>query len=329
MSFRAALIFWIWLFCAAPADAHDSRVVYVKIEAQNQADDTRPTAYIVSWRMPTVPGTQLIDASFGPNCRGEVKPISYGTKHFHCRADPAQLRLVYSKFAPPLAVLLRIKFAPNQIHQVSFPAGETSLTLPRRERWPGIVEGYSALGFWHILAGWDHLLMLLGLVALTQNAGGWRPLIVVTSGFTLGHSVSLAGGAIGAITVNISAVEVLIALSLLVLAAELMQPSRATWAWRYPISLSIGFGLLHGLGFASALRDIGLPQTHILSALLSFNLGVECGQLVFIAGLAALAKAMQAIHLKALLNRPALYAYPIGIAAAYWTIERAVGIWML
>lgn len=148
--------------------------------------------------------------------------------------------------------------------------------------------GFVELGVEHIAFGWDHLLFVLGLWLL---AGGFtRRLLGVVTAFTVGHSLTLAAASLGELSVDVWLVEALIAGSIVLLGREafMMNGRRITWTQRYPALVAGMFGLVHGLGFAGALKDNGLPEGERLSALFGFNLGVELGQLAFVVGLSAL-----------------------------------------
>jgi hypothetical protein len=193
---------------------------------------------------------------------------------------------------------------------------------------------YLRLGIEHIIGGYDHLLFVLGLLII---AGTGKRILLTVTGFTLAHSITLSLSALGVVTIPIVPVEATIALSIVFLAHEISQPKKDGLTWRYPMLVSFGFGLLHGLGFASALGEIGLVQNEILLSLLFFNLGVETGQLLFIAAIMLLVLGMQKMfHVHRTNNSGAFLArraelfiaYVIGIPAAYWLIERVAPLVM-
>ena len=144
------------------------------------------------------------------------------------------------------------------------------------------LTSYLPLGIFHVLGGWDHLAFVLLILHLTS---GFRPVVLTLTGFTLGHSITLMAAALGTVQLNPQFVEVAIALSLVVLAAEILRGENDTVSRRHPAAMAAAFGLIHGLGFAGALSEIGLPPGATIPALLGFNLGVEVGQFV-VAGLA-------------------------------------------
>jgi hydrogenase/urease accessory protein HupE len=183
---------------------------------------------------------------------------------------------------------------------------------------------YFVLGIEHILSGFDHLLFVLSLVLLL--GGGWVVARTVTA-FTIAHSITLAGATLGFLGVSQRPVEICIALSIVFLAVEVVKrdPARPRLSERIPWVVAFLFGLLHGFGFAGALAEIGMPEGEVPVALLTFNLGVEAGQLaIVVVALAVLALiARVSVPALALFRRAA--AYPIGSIAAFWMIARMVG----
>lgn len=184
-------------------------------------------------------------------------------------------------------VLVRSEMAAGQSGTLRLTASAPAASLPEVLSRSEVVTTYGALGVTHILTGIDHLVFVLALILLTR---GTRRLIATVTAFTLGHSLSLAAAALGWIVMPSPPVEAVIALSIMFLARELVRPAgpREDMIEAYPWIVALGFGLLHGLGFAGALLDIGLPATEVPLALVMFNLGVEAGQLLFIAGVLVL-----------------------------------------
>jgi hypothetical protein len=137
---------------------------------------------------------------------------------------------------------------------------------------------YVALGFTHILPkGLDHVLFVLGVFLLSRSI---RPILMQVSAFTIAHSITLGLSMYGLVSVSPSIVEPLIALSIAYIAIENLLLAKFR-PWR--VGLVFAFGLLHGLGFAGALKEVGLPRSEFLTALVGFNAGVELGQLAVIA----------------------------------------------
>jgi HupE / UreJ protein len=183
---------------------------------------------------------------------------------------------------------------------------------------------YVALGIEHILLGVDHLLFVFGLLLIVR--GRWMLVKTITA-FTLAHSVTLALATLGIVAVPARPVDAAIALSIVFLAAEILhiRQGRPGLAARKPWLVAFAFGLLHGLGFAGALTQLGLPQSEIPLALLFFNVGVEIGQLMFVATLLALAWALRQLQVRWPRWAEPLPAYAIGTVAGFWFIERTSG----
>ncbi len=179
-----------------------------------------------------------------------------------------------------------------------------------------IATAYLVLGVEHILSGIDHLMFVLGLLFLV---GFNRRLVLTITAFTLAHSLTLGLSALGWLTLRPPPVEATIALSIMLVAAEALH-DRPTLTRRWPAAVALVFGLVHGLGFAGALREFGLPENHLLIALLTFNLGVEAGQLLVVAASFALYATLRRLPALAPVRTVALYV--IGSAAAFWSIGR-------
>ncbi|WP_437818468.1 HupE/UreJ family protein [Sorangium sp. So ce1078] len=182
-----------------------------------------------------------------------------------------------------------------------------------------IVVDYTWLGVEHILTGFDHLLFV---VALTLLVRGGRKLVGAVTAFTVAHSLTLACAVFGWLTLPAPPVEAAIALSIVLVCGECIRPNDSL-ARRAPWAVTFAFGLLHGLGFASSLLDIGLPERHVPTALLFFNVGVEIGQLGVIALVVALSLFAARIPVQPATVRRGLV-YAMGGMAGYWSIERIV-----
>src|SRR6476620_10446486 len=188
-----------------------------------------------------------------------------------------------------------------------------------------VVRTYAILGIEHILSGFDHLLFVLALVLLVQ---GTRRLLLTITAFTVAHSLTLAGATLGWVHVPGPPVEASIALSIVFVASEIVHARQGGpgITSRYPWVVAFTFGLLHGCGFASALAEVGLPQSSIPIALLFFNVGVEIGQLLFVGTvLAVTAVGWRAVQ-RLRLSQPAwlwrIAPYAIGSVAGFWLVER-------
>jgi hydrogenase/urease accessory protein HupE len=231
----------------------------------------------------------------------------------------------------PTDVLVRIERidGTTEVQRLS-PSSASFVVAGTPQTWD-VVNTYLVFGVEHILEGSDHLLFVACLVLI---AGTWRRILITITGFTIAHSITLTLAALELIRLPVPPIEASIALSILFLAREIAHERRDTLTWRYPIAVSGSFGLLHGFGFASALQDIGLPQTEIPAALLAFNVGVEIGQILFVAsiiGIVWLAKRLlRTFHIHSVddirrLEKP--IAYGVGGITMMWTVERVMVFW--
>ena len=184
-----------------------------------------------------------------------------------------------------------------------------------------VVVDYTRLGVEHILTGFDHLLFVVALTLLVRKR---RPLVMTITAFTLAHSLTLASTVLGLVSVPSAPVEATIALSIVLVCVE-CATSRDSLTRRAPWLVAFAFGLLHGLGFASALMEVGLPERHIPAALFCFNLGVELGQLAVI----GVVLGVRALALRLRLGRPWLARgaiYAMGATAAFWSLDRVAAV---
>jgi hydrogenase/urease accessory protein HupE len=225
--------------------------------------------------------------------------------------------------------LLRIALRDGRRFQAVLHAGAPSFVVPERASALAAFRDYLRLGVMHIATGFDHLLFVFGLLLLAR---GVRRLLWTVTAFTAGHSVTLSLAALGVVRFPTAPIEVAIAVTILVLALELARPAaepgiapgppRETALRRRPWVVAFAFGLLHGFGFAGALAEVGLPQEEIPVALFSFNVGIELGQLGFVALVLALRRALTPV----LAGAPAWLARaPItamGSLAVYWCLDR-------
>jgi hydrogenase/urease accessory protein HupE len=219
--------------------------------------------------------------------------------------------------------LVHLELADGRAIDTVVRAAEPWFVVPDREHTVGLASRYVTLGVEHILTGYDHLLFVFGLLLL---AADWRRLIATITAFTLGHSITLTLAVLDVARVPPAPVEVLIAFSIFVLAVELARATPdpdTTLMQRRPWLMALGFGFLHGLGFAGTLRAAGLPADAIPVALLGFNVGIELGQLAFVAVVVALTAASRPLRRMLPTWAHALPVYAMGSLAACWMIERA------
>jgi len=184
-----------------------------------------------------------------------------------------------------------------------------------------IALDYTRLGIEHILTGFDHLMFVLAITILVNKR---KALIAAISAFTVAHSLTLAATVLGWLSLPSAAVETTIALSIVLACAECLRPGDSM-ARRAPWLITFAFGLLHGMGFASALLETGLPEKHVPTALLFFNVGVELGQLAAIALFISVGWLVTRIERRPVWTTRA-FVYAMGCVAAYWSLERGVAM---
>jgi hydrogenase/urease accessory protein HupE len=218
------------------------------------------------------------------------------------------------------AAMVKVVWLDGQSRVYTITAAQPSVTLygsaDDRRGAGEIAKAYVVLGVEHILSGVDHLLFVVGLLFLV---GFRRRLVGTISAFTLAHSLTLACSASGWLTLRPAPVEALIAVSIALVASEALR-ERDTLARRVPALVSFLFGLVHGLGFAGALKEVGLPESHLPLALLTFNAGVEIGQLMLVLAAYAFVRLPISQRWLGRARTPALYA--VGVMAAYWSWQR-------
>jgi hydrogenase/urease accessory protein HupE len=304
----------LWLL-AADGMAHEARPVALRIEERDVA------VYAVDLRVPaSVEVFNRPELSWPQDCSPDGALL-------RCQRSLSgrSVALRWPLYNPAVSVLVRFTPRAEAERSVVLPPGVSQWTLPAQPSSGVVLRSYFVLGVSHILGGADHLLFVGGLLLLARGA---RRLVLAISGFTLAHSVTLSLAALGIVRVPIAPTEAAIALSILFLAREASLPDEQSLTRRFPLLVSAAFGLLHGLGFAAALGETGLPTRKIVWALLSFNLGVEAGQLTFIAallgGIALLGKALQGRTAWAAWTAHArvMGAYAIGVPAAFWLLQR-------
>ncbi len=304
-----------------------------------------PGVFDVVWRPPAQasgavdPGAPPLVPRLPGHC-SELASLGGGEERLAYRVDCGANRLRGETVTVPgiagsrIDAIVRVTWSDGHattgvLHDASesfvIPAGPSGgMLLLGAPAWT-VASRYVALGVDHILRGYDHVLFVIGLFLLV---GATRVLVATISAFTLAHSLTLAAAVLGLVHVPSAPVEAMIALSIVLLARELVRTpdEPATLARRFPWAMSFTFGLLHGLGFAGALAETGVPADQIPLALVAFNVGVELGQLAIVGGLVVLA----ALVRRSLAARPRLAAVPaylMGMVAVTWTIERVLRFW--
>ena len=319
----------IWLLLAAAGVcAHEVRPAYLEI-TQNQQ------GYRVLWKQPAAgdQGVRLIPhLSGGAIDRDADASQLQGDSalrvwNVHGDATPLERQSVAIEGLDRTItdVFVKAVFADGrELRQVIKPA-QPSVALGGVAQSGLRVPAYLTLGVEHILTGFDHLLFVLGLVLLVRRAG---TLIKTITAFTLAHSITLAATALNWIHPRPAVVEALVALSIVLLAVELVKSYRGTpgLTARFPWAIAFAFGLLHGAAFAGALLDIGLPRVDVPLALFLFNVGVELGQLIFIGAVLAVLELVRHFPAPRLSWPRFVPPYAIGSLAAAWTVERLLTV---
>jgi len=221
-------------------------------------------------------------------------------------------------------LLLRLEFLDKTSQSQLLRSDKNTYVILATSSNMQVVKTYTWLGITHILLGFDHLMFVFALLLLVNSL---RKLLWTITAFTIAHSITLAGSSLGYLSLPQKPVEAMIALSILFLAVEIMheQKGKIGITSRYPWVISFSFGLLHGFGFAGALAEIGLPQNALNIALIFFNVGVEIGQLVFIAVVMALGYVLVSLNLGTLLDKlKIVVVYMIGAFSTFWLIERVL-----
>lgn len=326
---RLSLLFICLLFAAwpaHPAQADELRPAYIeltqkskkswsllwKASANSRLGQTGAVILPQNCQIVGAPQRRFADTSIlttlALNCSGSLTGNHIGLEALELSSTDA---------------LVRIAALDKPVQTLRLTPDEPMVEIAGENQISNVAATYTILGIEHILAGFDHLLFVLALVLLLK--GGWRVAQTVTA-FTLAHSITLIGTSLGYLSLPQQPVEAIIALSIVFLAVEIvkMKPGEFRLSERFPWIVAFLFGLLHGFGFAGALAEIGLPQGDIPTALLTFNLGVEIGQLVIV-GLALVILALIRRYQHQILQPvKTATAYAIGIIATYWFIERMI-----
>ena len=226
----------------------------------------------------------------------------------------------------PADVLVRVKLRDGTEHSAILRSGTSSFTIPEQATRVDLAISYWRMGTIHILEGYDHLLFLLTLLLIVS--GIW-PLLKTVTAFTLAHSLTLALATLGLLYIPPVPTEAVISLSIVLLAVEVVRKNQGqlTLSERYPWLVAFTFGLVHGLGFAGALSEIGVPPNEVPLALLMFNVGVETGQVMFVVAVSLMLAGLHRLHSHSALTLARATPYAIGSVAMFWTIQR-IGLFL-
>jgi hydrogenase/urease accessory protein HupE len=325
MSALAGLL--VGLTVPAPVVAHEIRPAYLQI------DESAPGRYQLLWRTPVLSGMRLpVVLRLPDEIHDVIAPVGQELSDSLIerrvvgdgRLSGRRIEFVGLQ-ATITDVLVRVQMLDGTHSTTLVRPSQPWVDIATSQGPLSVAGAYLLHGIEHILFGVDHLLFVLGLILIVRST---RMLLLTVTGFTVAHSITLSLATLGVVHVPAPPVEACVALSILLLASEIVrlqkgEPSlTAAWPW----AVAFSFGLVHGLGFASALIDIGLPQGDIPLALLTFNVGVEVGQLAFIAlvlGVIELARTPAIVESRL----RTVTAYGVGAVAAFWFIQRIASFW--
>jgi hydrogenase/urease accessory protein HupE len=322
-----ALLIASTLFPDTPAYPHDSQPIYVELVQTSQRD------YLLQWKVPyflpssdvpTVSISSSACAARGVSTEFRASDGLIRRADYDCVGDLAggTVTINYPHATPSIASVISYSTLGGERRIGILGPDASDWAIPPAETRSSVGFQYLTLGIRHIWSGADHMLFL---ACLFWIAGTFRRVLATITGFTVAHSVTLVCSALSVIEPPVPFVEATIALSIVCLATEIVRGRGTSVVWRYPLSVSSCFGLLHGFGFAAALHEIGLPQKELVTALLCFNVGVEIGQVVFASTAMALIALVRRTYSQRQLVAavlPRVAAYSIGTLATFWTIER-------
>ncbi|MEE4143663.1 MAG: HupE/UreJ family protein [Halieaceae bacterium] len=327
---RQLALLALWLILASAAQAHRFAPSLLKVT------EIADQQYAVVWKTPAQgtsstplrplwPDSCEITNSSPPQMEGTGRVASWQMRCDRLGDDGlVGETLGVDGLGPNQAsALVMVSLLDGRNYQQVLDAEKTGFVIPAESSAGEVARDYSLLGMEHIWGGMDHLLFVFGLLLLV--GGGARLLWTITA-FTIGHSITLSLVTLGLFDYPVALVEFAIALSIFVLAVELTRIKRHDMLWRNPWWLAGGFGLLHGMGFAGALAETGLPQDNLPLALLFFNVGIEVGQIAFI---------LLVLAIGYLIRRPLapwrdrlmpVPVYILGALSAMWCIERGLEV---
>lgn len=319
---RTILILVLMMIAPPLAAAHEVKPAYLDIEQTYEAE------FKIVWKQPVTDGKRLrLEPVFPEACQASALEISQTSQTYieryqlACDLQSGTLRIAgLERTLTDVFIRLKRSGEPS-IHAVLRPSDRTF------ELGSGGDDGHRdflRFGVEHILLGYDHLLFVIGLVLITRA----RHLPLTVTAFTLAHSLTLAGSVLTNADIPQTPVEIIIAMSLVFLAREALehlQDRRRPQSLK-PWFVAFLFGLIHGLGFAGALRETGLPQDERGLALLYFNIGVEIGQLAFVLVLLIIGAILARLLPRLFRHVQTGGAYLIGVAGAAWMIQRLFNI---
>ena len=313
------------LYLTMPVNADEIRPALLDIKEQNTS------LFAVTWKVPMrgdkvlaitpiLPDNlELVGTPTLQNVPGAL--IEHATYKINTGTLPGKLIEIEGLTEVQTDVLLLVQLQDGSQHSAILRPSAPQFKIPLEASKLSVAGDYWRLGTIHILEGVDHLLFVLALLLIVI---GFKQLLAAVTSFTVAHSITLVLATLGVVHMPAAPTEAIIALSILFLATEIVHKHNGQFSLteKYPWVVAFAFGLFHGLGFAGALSEIGVPQHEVPLALFMFNVGVETGQLLFIAVVLSLVAVLKKLPLTAPHGAWRLLPYSIGSVAAFWTIER-------
>jgi hydrogenase/urease accessory protein HupE len=319
------VVLFTGLYTAMPANADEIRPALLDIKQQGTG------LFALTWKVPTR-GDKVLDITpqlpdslelVGTPTLQKVPGalIEHATYKSTAESLTGQTIVIDGLAAVQTDVLLLIQLQDGTQHSAILRPSSPQFTIPLEASKLQVAGDYWRLGTIHILEGVDHLLFVLALLLIVV---GFKQLLTAVTAFTVAHSITLVLATLGVVHVPAAPTEAIIALSILFLATEIVHQRNGQFSLteKYPWVVAFAFGLFHGLGFAGALSEIGVPQHEVPLALLMFNVGVETGQLLFITVVLSLVAVLKKLPFTVPQGAWRLLPYGIGSVAAFWTIER-------
>jgi hydrogenase/urease accessory protein HupE len=321
-----ARLAWLLAFAVlavSAASAHEARPAYLEIK------ETAPGQFSVLWRTPVMAGMPLpVVLKLPDSVRNLREPSvqevtdSRVERRWIDAGGLAGKRIEFRGLQMTITdVLVRIEMLDGRKWTTIAHPSQPWVEMAASQTWAGVAATYIVQGIRHILFGADHMLFVLGLLLIVKDR--WMLLKTVTA-FTVAHSITLAIATLGYADIPILPLNAAIALSILFLGPEIVRSWRGKTSFTllHPWAVAFAFGLLHGFGFASALTSAGLPRHELPLALVTFNIGVELGQLGFIALILALEGSFGILEVRWPRWAQALPGYTVGSLGAFWTFQR-------
>jgi len=307
------------------AHAHESRPAYLELK------ETAPGQFSILWRTPVLAGMRLpLMLKMPDGVKNLKEPVlqELADSLVERRWIDAGLDGLAGKRVEIVGLqltitdaLVRVQLLDGRTLQMIARPSQPWVEIAASQSWWQVLETYVVDGIRHILFGADHLLFVLGLLLIVGN--GWMLVKTITA-FTIAHSITLAIATLGYADAPALPLNAAIALSILFLGPEIVRAWRGETSFtiRHPWVVAFAFGLLHGFGFASALTSAGLPRDDLPLALFSFNVGVEAGQLGFVALVLAMKRSFRILQIHWPRWVQALPGYAVGTLGAFWTMQR-------